>query len=76
MNIDIFLLSPEEADRTLQSILVCQSAQATMLGVAPLDCTVAAVVAVVAAAIIAIVVLRTAIVAAVAAAPVAAVVCY
>jgi len=76
MSIDTFLLSPEETDRTLRSILVCPSTQATMLGVAPLDCVVAEVVVIAAAFVIAIVILRTLAVVIVAAAPVVAVACY
>ncbi len=76
MSIDTFLLSPEEANETLRSILVCPLTQATMLGVEPLNCAVSAVVLAAAAAVIAIVIVRTLAVVIVAAAPVIAVVCY
>ncbi len=55
MSIDTFLLSPEEADETLRSILVRPSTQATMLGVAPLDCLVAEVIVLALAFVVAIV---------------------
>jgi hypothetical protein len=55
MSIDTFLLSPKEADETLRSILVCPSTQATMLGVAPLDCMVDEVIVLALAAVVAIV---------------------
>jgi len=76
MSIDAFLLSPEEANETIRSILVCPLTQATMLGVEPLDCAVSAVVVAAAAAVIAVFIVKTKAVIAVVAAPVIAVVCY
>jgi len=54
MSIGTFLLSLEEANETLRSILVCPSTQATMLGVAPLDCVVDEVIALALAFVVAI----------------------
>jgi hypothetical protein len=57
MSIDTFLLSPEEANETLRSILACPLTQATMLGVAPLDCVVAEVIVLALAVAVAIVII-------------------